>query len=269
MIKYGVNQWSYPDNISLIEMIKHASKTGYKGFEPAITLDDLSMSNSEFKTKWKKLGELLDEYGLKAPSNATTLYWRIEWFNESEFNKIEKIITRQLEAAEILGSSTILVVPGKAVPDISYDQLIGKTVEILLKLKPLLAKHKGIIIGLENVWNKYLAGPLEYRFLLEKLDREYYGLYLDVGNTLPHSLPEHWITLLKEWIIQIHVKDYSIAEKRFGIPLTGDVNWHNIRELLSMINYNGFLVAEIPPYKGDPFKAVEDTFTSLKKIFGE
>ncbi len=95
-----------------------------------------------------------------------------------------------------------------------------------------------------------------------------YKLYLDVGNTLPHSLPEHWIDVLGKHIIQVHVKDYSLSRKQFTIPLAGDIDWDRVREILDWIRYSGYIVAEVPPYPKHPYKAVYDTYTSLVRIFG-
>ncbi len=267
MFKLGINTWSYPKTLPIEDQIKHAAKTGYQGFEPAIVLDDLDLlGKEEFDKKWEHVKQVAKEAGIEIPSVATGLYWRFNWADDKSVEKALKVLEAEARAASILGAKVILVVPGSAIPEVPYTILIDKIVENLSKAEKIAEEYK-IKIGLENVWNKVFAGPLEFKILLDQLNPEIFGAYFDAGNTLPHSLPEHWITTLKERILQVHVKDFNMAELRFGIPLTGDVNWANVRKALESIGYSGYIFAEIPAYRGDPYKAVEDTYTSLKKIF--
>lgn len=267
-VSLGINTWSYPKNIDVFEQMRHAKKTGYSGFEPAIILEDLELPVREFDSKWEKIREHAKTLGITIPSVATGLYWRYNWALEDHVEKAMLVLERECRAASILGAKTILVVPGYADPSIKYSVLVEKIAGNLAKAEKIADKY-GIRIGLENVWNKVFAGPLEFKMLLDKLNPEIFGAYFDAGNTLPHSLPEHWIETLGDRILQVHVKGFNMAELRFGIPLTGDISWSNVRRALEEIGYNGFVVAEVPYYRGDPFKAAEDTYTSLKKIFSE
>ena len=94
------------------------------------------------------------------------------------------------------------------------------------------------------------------------------GAYLDVGNTLPHSLPEHWIYVLKDFLKAVHVKDFNMNKLEFGIPLYGDVNWLGVKRAFEEIGYDWYLTIEVPPYKGDPCKAIFDSRDALRRIFG-
>ncbi|RLG91186.1 MAG: sugar phosphate isomerase/epimerase [Thermoprotei archaeon] len=267
MFKLGINTWSYPKTLNIKEQIIHAKKTGYDGFEPAIVLEDLEkLGTKELDKKWEEIKNLAKETGIEIPSVATGLYWRYNWLDDNSVEKALKVLEAEARAAWILGAKVILVVPGSAIPEIDYEVLMEKAVKNLSKAEKI-AEEYNIKIGLENVWNKIFAGPYEYNWLLDKLNSEIFGAYFDAGNTLPHSLPEHWIKMIGNRILQVHVKDFNMAELRFGIPLTGDVNWHNVRKALEEVGYSGYIFAEIPPYRGDPFKAVEDTYTSMKKIF--
>ncbi|WFO75143.1 sugar phosphate isomerase/epimerase [Desulfurococcaceae archaeon MEX13E-LK6-19] len=266
--KLGVNIWSYPKSLDIRDIMKHAAKTGYNGFEPAITLDDIEVfGSSSFDEKWRRISEEASSLGLEIPSIATGLFWRYNWVKESDVEKALRVVEAEAKAASIVGAKVILVVPGVGVPELSYEEHFEKAVKALSRAEKI-ARDYGVRIGLEKVWNRVFAGPLEFKKLLDNLDPEVFGAYFDVGNTLPHSLPEHWIEVLGKRILQVHVKGFNMAELRFGIPLFGDINWSVVRKRLEEIGYKGFIVAEVPPYRGDPYKAVEDTFTSLKKIFG-
>ncbi len=266
MFKLGINTWSYPKTLSLEKQIAHAAKTGFEAFEPPLTQEDLELhSKGELRKKWKAIREAAETHGIKIPSVATGLYWRYNWVVEPY--KALKVLEAEAQAANIVGADLILVVPGTGVPELGYEEMIERVASSLGKAEKIVRNY-GVRVGLENVWNRFLAGPLEFRMLLDKLDPDVFGAYFDAGNTLPHSLPEHWIRVLAKRIFQVHVKGFSMAELRFGIPLFGDINWKQVRRALEEVGYQGYVLAEVPPYRGDPYKAVEDTYTSLEKIFG-
>ena len=266
MFRLGINTWSYPKTIPLEKQVEHAAKTGFEAYEPPLNLEDLEKHGStEFRAKWEKLRETAETHNIKIPSVATGLYWRYNWATDPD--KAMKVLEAEAHAANILGANLILVVPGTGVPELGYEEMIEKVAKALSRAEKI-AREYGVKIGLENVWNRFLAGPLEFKMLLDKLDPEVFGAYFDAGNTLPHSLPEHWIRVLGRRILQVHVKGFNMAELRFGIPLYGDINWEQVKKALQDIGYDGYILAEVPPYRGDPYKAVEDTYSSMKKIFG-
>ncbi len=267
-MKIGINVWSYPKGLELEKIVVKTKEIGYQGIELAIALEDIELDRSAFKERWSKVKDLVASYNLEVPSIATGLFWRFNPIDVNNLDKALKVVELECIAASILGARTILVVPGSAISDLSYEEHYRRAIEFLRKASDI-AKDYGIVIGVENVWNRVFGAPYDFYKLVTEVGRENVKAYLDVGNTLPHSIPEHWIDVLgRELIAQIHVKDFSVAELKFGIPLTGDVNWHAVARRLRAIGYDGYVVAEVPPYRGDPFKAAEDTYTSLRKIFG-
>jgi len=265
-MRFGINVWSYPKTLPLEEAMAHAAAAGYEAFEVAVALEDWEHWGSpDWRRKWETVGERAKGLGLSIPSVATGLFWRFNLVTQPE--DALKVVRIECEVAKLLGAELILVVPGTGVPDLSYEEHIRRAAEALREAAKLAREH-GVRIGLENVWNRILAGPLEFERLLEEVGDEHVGAYFDVGNTLPHSLPEHWIGVLGERILQVHVKDYNVAEGTFGIPLTGDVNWPAVRRALEEVGYEGYVLPEVPPYPGDPRQAAEDARNALRKVFG-
>ncbi len=264
-MKIGINIWSYPKTLSIKEALTHAKKTGYMGFELSINLDDLNMSESQFNNKWNEIRELVSSINVEIPSIATGLFWRFNPIIDEDREKALKIVERECIVAQKLNAKVILVVPAVAISNLSFNEHFNRTI-LFLREASKIAYNYNVIIGVENVWNRIFGGPIEFLKLLEDVNEDNVKAYFDVGNTLPHSIPEHWIEILKNHIVQVHVKDFNLTEFKFGIPLTGDVNWKSVIQRLKMVNYNGYLIAEVPPYKGGSFKAAEDTYTSLKKI---
>ncbi len=268
MFVLGINIWSYPKSLSIDYVLKHAAQTGYRGVEVAIYQEDVdALGSPQFDEKWRHVAEVAASLGLEIPSVATGLFWRYNIVEDQGLEKALKVVEAECRAASILGAKLILVIPGVGVPSTGYVEHIERASRTLKRMAAI-ARNYGVKIGLENVWNRILASPLDMAKLIDEVGEDNVGAYFDAGNTLPHSLPEHWIRILGKRIFQVHVKDFSIAELRFGIPLTGDVNWVEVRKALEEIGYSGYIVAEVPPYHGDPYKAAEDTFTSLKRVFG-
>ena len=260
-MQFGINTWSYPESLPLEKALKHAKSVGYEGFQVAVTEDDLDHFSEE---KWKKIKATADEIGIEIPSVSTGLFWQYNFMTQPE--EALKIVEAECHAAHILRAKLILVVPGTGVSNLSYEEHYTRAVNALKKAGEI-GRRYGIRIGLENVWNRIFAGPLEFQRLIEEVDDEWVQAYFDVGNTLPHSLPEHWIEILNKKIIEVHVKDYAMWKGAFGIPLNGDVNWPAVRKALENIDYNGYILPEIPFYTGDPYEAAEDALRALHKIF--
>ncbi len=266
-MKFGVNVWSFPKGFDPLEAIRKAKEIGYHGFEPALTIDHMGIAISDFDKFWRSLANVSRDVSIEIPSVATGLFWRINPMENLE--EALKVVERLCRAAHLVEAKVVLVTVGSALSEKDFNECFERAAHFLKKASAI-AREYNVLIGVENVWNKILGSPLEMKELLGKVNEDNVKAYLDVGNTLPHSLPEHWIDVLgSELIAQIHVKDFNLAELKFGIPLTGDVNWRAISKRLKAISYKGYLVAEVPPYRGHPLRAVEDTFKSLKEIFGE
>jgi hexulose-6-phosphate isomerase len=267
MVKFGVNIWSYsyPSRVSVEDALAHAAEVGYQGFEPALEAEEVEAFSAG---KWERLKAKAEELRLEIPSISTGLFWQHNVITEPE--AALRVLETECKAAKIVGAQVVLVVPGTAVPELDCEEHFKRAADWLRKAAPI-AKEYGVKIGVENVWNRIFPGPLDFLKLLDMVSDESVGVYFDVGNTLPHSLPEHWIPLLGKRILQVHVKDYCITAggltRGFGIPLNGDVNWTAVRKALVGIDYEGYLLPEVPPYPGDPYKAAEDALNSLKKVF--
>jgi len=260
-MRFGVTAWSYPENLPLERALKHAKSVGYQGFQVVVTKDDLNRFSGE---KWEKIKATASQIGIEIPSVSTGLFWQYNFITQPE--EALKIVDAECHAACIVGAKLVLVVPGTGVSELTYEDHYTRAVKALKEAGKIGRKY-GVLIGLENVWNCIFAGPLEFRRLIDQIDDDWVGAYFDVGNTLPHSLPEHWIRILNDKIIEVHVKDYAMWKGAFGIPLNGDVNWPAVRKAMEDIDYDGYILPEVPPYPGDPCEAAEDALRALQKIF--
>ncbi len=149
---------------------------------------------------------------------------------------------------------------------IPYDLCFEHACEGLRRILPI-AEEAGVVICIENVWNKFLLSPLEMRDFIDSFNSEMVGVYFDVGNVLLTGYPEQWIRILGKRIRRLHVKDFkrSIGTvDGFVDLLEGDVDFQKVKEALVDIGYDGYVTAEILPFEsGRP----EKTAKAMKQIF--
>jgi len=290
-IKKGINIWSFPVDTSIIDCMKLAKKAGFEGIELALgSKGFLSLESNEKEIlRYKKVA---DEIGIVINSLATGLYWQYSITSDRKDirEKAELVMKKQLDVAALLGVDTILVCPGSVgcdfkpidvVPDaknidffvgaevIDYDVAWNRAITCLKELA-LYAQYKGVCIGVENVWNKFLLSPLEMRNFIDEINSTWVQVYLDVGNMMLFGYPQHWIKILGKRIKKVHFKDF-----RRGAPnltgfvdlLAGDVDWDKVMEVFRQIGYEGWVNAEMcPAYRLYSDQIIYNTSASMDRI---
>jgi len=188
-----------------------------------------------------------------------------------------KTVCRAMEVAAIMGLPGVLVIPGyvglpwdpRAKP-VRYDLAYDRTRQALGELAPA-AERLNVPILIENVWNKFLLSPLEVRALIDSVGSRYVGSLLDTGNLIAIGYPEQWIRILGKRIGEVHLKDYREAAggvDGFVGLLEGDVNWPEVISALAEIRFDGFLTAEVFPYRHHGDAILRHTSESMDLILG-
>ena len=170
-------------------------------------------------------------------------------------------VARALEVAEALGVGGILLHPGQLTVEGTYQQVWDNLVGILKDLAPSAAAHR-VAIGLENVWNKFLLSPKEMRDIVDEVDNEWVGTYLDTANMMAYGYPEHWIRELGDRIKRVHFKDFSRSDHQFVNLLDGDTDWQAVMEAFRAIGYDGYVIHEV----GGDREAQIDLAERMRKI---
>lgn len=289
-MKKGINAWCFPGNYTIEKCMEISAAAGFDGIEINMTEEMTEKSSGQTITEQLSFTEntaltltfgereiqdikrCAKKYGLDIPSISTSLLWRYPLTGNEEKvrEKAIEIVRRMIDAAQVLGADTVLVVPGLVDTRVSYKTAMERSIEALKELSKY-AEEKKVYIGIENVWNKFLLSPIEMRQFIEKINSPFAGAYFDVGNVLNFSYPEYWIEILSDTIRKIHVKDFNTSVGNisgFTNLLAGDVDWVRVMEYLKKINYENYLIAELAPYKIFPEKLAQDTSTSLDKIIG-
>ena len=278
-MKKGISIWSFP-KMSLKDSFGLAKKAGFEGVELGLeeSVGEITLSSTE-KDLLEIKKQAQDE-GISLYSVASGLYWSY-FLNDDEEevrSKAQDIVKKQLECASVLGCDSILVIPGcvnaefaAAGKIMDYERCYDRSLESINKVKEYAKQYK-VNIGLENVWNKFLLSPLEMRSFIDAVDSEWVGSYLDIGNTLYCSYPEHWIKALGKRIKKVHFKDYRVDAgglHGFVDLLAGDVNYPAVVEALTNVGYNDWVTAEmIPAYKYYSETIIYNTSKAMDAILG-
>ena len=285
-MKKGLNLWTvigfaYTGTPTVEEVLRRAREYGYDGVE--IVYDDGLLDPARLDGAWRRrIVELADSLGLEIPSVATGVFWKYN-MGLPEGSKEREMGLRYGEAglqlAHDLGAEVLLVVPAVAVPGVPYEEILGNASAALKRLAGK-AEDLGVTIGVENVWNKLLYSPLEYKGFIEGVGSDAVKAYFDVGNVVALGLHDHWIPLLKGLLAMVHVKDFdeSVGGLRgFRHVGMGGIDWPHVLELLRGAGYDGFLNVECPPefygereprYPEDGFRAARDNAEALKRLIG-
>ncbi|MBV7391426.1 sugar phosphate isomerase/epimerase family protein [Enterococcus alishanensis] len=284
-MKKGMNVWSLPSDLSLEEQFKVTKEAGFDTIElnvtenivnDSIVTNDLALAEKLDLTLeadeevLNQILHLMEKYQLPISSLSTALHWTYPLNSNDEKirEKGKAIVCKMIDFCQVLGGDTVLVVPALVTTEQPYDQAYELAKAALSELAPY-AQDKKIVIGIENVWNKFLLSPLEFRQLLDQVNSDYVGAYFDIGNILQYGFPEQWIRILGNKIAKIHVKDFkqSIGSiQGFTNLLQGDVNWQSCVKELNRIGYDGPLTCELSPYKVNGQQLALDTAGALSYI---
>ena len=262
-LKKGANAWIYPSDFTFDEVLETSAKIGYDGVELNLNEKILELPKKERQA----IAEKAESLGLELPSLCSGLFWKFNLADPDENirKKGTEIIKKACSFAADIGASVLLVVPAVAVPEIPYEETWRLSAESILEAAPA-AKEHGVVIGIENVWNRFLYSPLEFRRYIEEINHPNVKAYFDVGNIHLLGFPQQWIRHLSDLVACIHVKDFKRSALQFKPLLEGDVPWREVMKALREIGYDGFLNVEVSPYPGHPIKAAMDNKTALDLI---
>jgi hexulose-6-phosphate isomerase len=271
-MKKGINSSCFPAGMTLKEMFKWSSDAGYDGVE--LMMGDepgAEFSIHEDEDGLMKIKQLADRYRMDLFGVATTLHWKYPLTDSDESTKQQGVSTarKMIDAAALFGSEMVLIVPGVVTQSVSYDEAYSRALKVMKQLAGY-AEEKGVRVGVENVWNKFLLSPLEMAGFVEEIASPNVGVYFDVGNVLAFGYPEQWIRILAHRIFAVHVKDFRSRVGNingFGPLLSGDVPWDRVRESLKRIGYSGYVTPEIQPHSEYPEQLIRETSRTLDFIF--
>jgi len=283
----AINYWvlgGFEGKKTALEAIRDAKDMGLDGIE--LTFGDC-LKPDITAAECERIVDTAREFRIGLRTLASGNYWgcSLSSPDRAERERAIAFTKRYLEVAKSLGAQHVLVVPGAV--DVACDatrpvvpyKTVWENATASVKQCVGAAEKLGVDLCLENVWNKFLTGPMEFKQFLEQFDSPRVGAYFDVGNVIINGYAEHWIEILGNRIKAIHVKNFQRQDCAGGLHgfgddlLTGDVNFRAVKDELAKIKYQGPITAEMLPFSRLPNMVLPDmelarkTAVALKQLF--
>ncbi len=258
-MKKGIYFGSLPAKLSLDERFALARRAGLDGVEIP--------SDYETEKQVSEIRKAAEAKGIELHSIMASTHWQWPLSSTDEDVRVKGVegIKHALQVAKWAGANAVLVVPGVVTEDESYAAAYELAQKSLTELLPA-AEEAGVVMALENVWNKFLLSPLEFRDFIDSFNHPLVKAYFDVGNILQYGFPHQWIEILGSRIVKIHIKDFDTDHIRFVPLLTGTLDFPRTINALRGVGYNNYLTAELAGYPQYPEQMVLDTGAHLQCI---
>jgi L-ribulose-5-phosphate 3-epimerase len=240
LIATAVEYSMLPETVSTSERFQMAKDAGFERIECPTTRDPAEA---------QKMKDAATAAGIKIHSVMNMDHWKYP-LSSSDPAVVERSLDGarvSLHNAKLWGADTVLIVPAVVNAETSYRDAYKRSQENIRKLIPL-AQELRVIVGIEEVWNKFLLSPLEFARYIDEFESPWIRSYFDVGNVVLYGYPQDWIRTLGPRIVKLHIKDFSwrkLVAK--WVPLgEGDIDWQAIYAALNDIGYRGTATVELP-----------------------
>jgi len=269
------------------QALREARDIGFEGVE--LTFETGAFAPGISKDRCLEIRREASRLGMKIESLASGAFWGQSFSSPDPAARAKAVaFTKEyLQVASWVGAKVVLVIPGAVAvpwdpskPVVPYAEVWKRATEGIRKVLPVAAKLK-VAIGLENVWNWFLADPVAMRTFVDQFKSPWVGVYFDVANVLLNGYPEHWIEILGKRIKAVHFKNFARQDAGgvlhgFGDDLlAGDVNWQAVTAALKKSGYQGPVTAEMIPFSRLPdlvlpdVALARDTAGKLARILGK
>ena len=303
-MKKGITYWSFEGGLEgkadTEAVLKEAKQAGFDSIELTLPGGELSFESTE--SQCKEIAKLAKAIGIEISSVATGVYWGSSMTASNAATRKQAIeyTKKMLQVARWLGAGAVLVIPGAVdvffdpkSEHIPYEECYTLSRQSVKACLPTAEKVK-VAMCIENVWNKFLLSPLEYRDYIDSFDSNYVKSYFDCGNVRLTGFAEQWIELLGKRIGRVHWKDFKfqffgggetgetgrVADACRTIAAgsswagaysfcdlgAGDVNWKAVMSALRKAKYDGYVTAEMLPWRAGLIKQVSRDMAKILKL---
>ncbi len=228
-----------PKDLTYADGFKMARDAGFECVEAYTTPDEAEA---------EKIRKGAEEAGIKILSVMNQAHWQypLSSHDPSAVAKGMEGMRTSLRNAKLWGADAVLLVPAVVNPKTSYRDAWTRSQRQIGELIRM-AKDLGVVIALEEVWNKFLLSPLEFATYVDEFKSPWVKAYFDVGNVVLYGFPQDWIRTLRNRIVKVHLKDFK--RQRDGYEWVnlgeGDVDWPEVRKAFDEIGYSGTACAEL------------------------
>lgn len=195
-----------------------------------------------------------DAVGLPIGSVMNSDHWKypLSSSDPEVRRKCKEGMKTSLDNAKLWGASTVLLVPAVVNAQTPYNFAWDTSTREIREMIPWAAERK-VVIGIEEVWNKFLYSPREFAAYVDQFQSPWVKAYFDVGNCFIFGFPQDWIRTLGQRIVKVHFKDFKFQQdptikKRvpeFVKLRQGELNWPEIMKALDEVGYKDAVTIEI------------------------
>jgi L-ribulose-5-phosphate 3-epimerase len=227
---------------TLTAKFKAAKAAGFAAIElnaPGINTDEVKRA--------------IAESGLPVDGSVCGSHWQIRHTDKDPEVRAKALedLTNALIQTEAVGGKTVLLVVGHG-NDGPEEEIWERSVENISKALPL-AGQLGVSIAIENVWNQFCydhGGDSnqtadKYVKYVDEFNSPLVGMQFDIGNHWKYGSMGDWIRQLGKRIIKLDVKGFSRENNRFTKIGEGDLDFADVCDALSEINFHGWCAAEV------------------------
>ena len=231
-----------PEKLGYRERFQLALDVGFEGIEIG-TITDPKMA--------EEIRDAAAKTGLKIHSVMNADHWKypLSSADPAVVSKSVAGMEASLRNAKLWGCDSVLLVPAVVNPQTSYQDAWTRSQKVVKERILPLAQELKVVIGMEEVWNKFLLSPLEMAHYVDEFASPWVKAYLDVGNMVFYGYPQDWARTLGKRIHRVHLKDFKLDRgdgKFFWKNLgEGDVDWVEVRKAFSEVGYDGWVTAEL------------------------
>jgi len=236
-IRKGVGISMLPAEMSFVDRFKLAAAVGFQGVEAQTVKEPETVV---------AIKEASAQVGIPIHSVMNMDHWKypLSSADPATVDTSMKGMQTSLRNAKEWGASAVLLVPAVVDAQTSYKDAYTRSQERIRELIPL-AKELGVVIAIEDVWNKFLLSPLEFVRYIDELESPWVKAYFDVGNILLYGYPQDWIRTLGDHIVKVHLKDFDSETKKFVGLKEGSVDWPAVVNALKETGFSGFATVEL------------------------
>jgi len=251
------------------EFIDWAAAKGLDGVELTVG-DCLPIDTGEAEAK--ALAAHAKEKGVGLRSLATGAGWG-KWLcadDPAERAEAVDFVKKYLQLAAWIGAETVLVVPGAtrvawdaSHAEVSYLNAWNNATSSIRELVPA-AEALGVNLALENVWNRFLISPMEWKLFLDQFESSRVGIYFDAANCCLNCRPEDFPEILGDRIKAVHLKNFEESDCAGGLHGFGDdifkgvVDFKRLFAALAKTGFAGPFTVEMIPFSRLPNLVMPD-----------
>jgi L-ribulose-5-phosphate 3-epimerase len=236
----------------LISMLpKELSYAGRFALARAAGFDGIEMQTISSRDEAAEILAASKATGLQIHSVMNADHWRYP-LSSSDAATVARSVAgmeTSLANAKLWGADAVLLVPAVVDATTSYGDAWTRSQRVIRERLLPTARALGVVIAVEEVWNKFLLSPLEFARYVDELDSPLLKAYFDVGNVVFYGFPQDWIRVLGSRIVKVHLKDFQLDRPngRFSWRNLGegDIDWASVRRALTEVGYAGYVTTEV------------------------